>query len=137
MAGSSKKSIYLVLGCTVFAAAAQVLMKFGALNPMPRIEMANAASWFGFILALIQNLPLFLGYCTSAGTALLLILALRDGELSTLYPIIAMSYVWVNILSIYFFHDRMNMWKISGIALIIGGVAWLGRASARSVGAEK
>jgi len=43
--------------------------------------------------------------------AFLLILALRDGELSMLYPIIALTSVWVNILSMYFFGDHMNFWK--------------------------
>jgi drug/metabolite transporter (DMT)-like permease len=131
MASSSKKSIYLVCGCTVFAAVAQVLMKFGAANEMPKLDMTNPGNWIPFILAIIANLPLFLGYCTSAGTAVLLILALRDGELSTLYPIISLSYVWVNLLSMYFFHDRMNIWKVAGIAFIIGGVGLLGRAGSK------
>lgn len=85
-----------------------------------------------FISALLGNLPLLLGYCMSAGTAFLLILALRDGELSMLYPIIAMTYVWVNILSMYFFNEHMNVWKAAGIALVIGGVALLGRAGSRA-----
>jgi drug/metabolite transporter (DMT)-like permease len=133
MARSSAKSIYLVLGCTVFAAAAQVLMKKGAEHVMPQLDLSAPANWIPFVLALLGNQPLFLGYCTSAGTALLLILALRDGELSTLYPIIAMSYVWVDLLSMYFFHEKMNIWKAGGIALIIGGVALLGRAGTKTV----
>ena len=85
-----------------------------------------------FLVALLGNLPLLLGYTMSAGTAFLLILALRDGELSMLYPIIALTYVWVNILSMYFFNEHMNIWKASGIALVIGGVALLGRAGSRA-----
>jgi drug/metabolite transporter (DMT)-like permease len=129
MAHTNRKSIYLVLGCTVFAAAAQVLMKFGATNPLPALDFSSAAKVISFVLALVGNTPLFFGYCLSAGTALLLILALRDGELSTLYPIISMSYVWAIPLSIYYFGDHINSWKIGGIALIVGGVALLGRAS--------
>jgi multidrug transporter EmrE-like cation transporter len=109
----SRKPVYMVLGCTVFAAAAQVMMKFGAGRPMP-------------------NAPLLIGYSLHACNAMLLILALRDGELSMLYPIIALTYVWVNVLSMYFFGDHMNFWKGLGIALVIGGVALLGRASTRA-----
>jgi drug/metabolite transporter (DMT)-like permease len=137
MASAPNKSIYLVLGCTVFAATAQVLMKFGANHVMPQLDLANPANWLPFVLAIIGNVPLFLGYCTSAGTAFLLILALRDGELSMLYPIIAMTYVWVNLLSMYFFNEKMNLWKATGIALVIGGVALLGRAGSRNVSAAK
>jgi multidrug transporter EmrE-like cation transporter len=125
----TNKSIYLVLGCTVFAAAAQVLMKFGAGHPMPQLDLTQPVNWLPFLLALLGNLPLLMGYSMSAVTAFLLILALRDGELSMLYPIIAMTYVWVNLLSMYFFHEHMNVWKATGIALIISGVGLLGRAA--------
>ncbi|HEX4274132.1 MAG TPA: hypothetical protein VHZ74_02200 [Bryobacteraceae bacterium] len=128
----SNKSIYMVLGCTVFAATAQVLLKFGAMHPMPAVNPGDTSTWMPFLAALLKNYPLILGYAAHSGNALLLILALRDGELSLLYPIIALTYVWVNLLSMYFFHDRMNIWKAAGIALVIGGVAVMGRASSRT-----
>ncbi len=93
---------------------------------MPPFEVSDP---FKFLFALLGNLPLLGGYSMSAGTAFLLILALRDGELSMLYPIIAMTYVWVNLLSMYFFHEQMNTWKGIGIILVIGGVGLLGRAA--------
>jgi multidrug transporter EmrE-like cation transporter len=128
----SRKPVYMVLGCTVFAAAAQVLMKFGANHAMPQMNPGDPATWMPFVTALLANYQLVLGYVVQSGNALLLILALRDGELSMLYPIIALTYVWVNLLSMYFFHDQMNFWKGLGIALVIGGVALLGRASTRA-----
>jgi len=123
--------VYLVLGCTVFAAAAQVLMKFGAGHAMPAISLSDPASAIRFLTSLLGNWQLLLGYSLHACNAFLLILALRDGELSMLYPIIALTYVWVNLLSMYFFHEHLNLWKSVGIALVIGGVALLGRASRR------
>lgn len=120
----------MVLGCTIFAAAAQVLMKFGAGHPMPSLSPGDSATWMPFITALLGNYQLIVGYGLHACNAMLLILALRDGELSTLYPIIALTYVWVNVLSIYFFHEQLNLWKCTGIALVIGGVALLGRTNA-------
>ena len=61
---------------------------------------------------------------------MLLILALRDGELSVLYPLYSLSYVWVIALSMYFFHDHLNTWKTCGVLLIMIGVGFLGKASA-------
>src|ERR1700729_3327410 len=127
----SNKSIYLVLGCTVFAASAQVLMKFGAGHPMPAVNLADSSTWLPFVAGLLGNLPLLLGYCMSAGTAFLLILGLRDGQLSVLYPIISMSYVWVDLLSMYFFHEQINLWKAAGIVFVISGVGLLGWAGSR------
>jgi multidrug transporter EmrE-like cation transporter len=123
--------VYLVLGCTVFAAAAQVLMKFGAMHTMPAMHISDPDSVMGFLRALAGNWQLLLGYTMHACNAFLLILALRDGELSMLYPIIALTYVWVILLSMYFFHDQLNVWKCGGIVLVMAGVALLGVTSQR------
>jgi multidrug transporter EmrE-like cation transporter len=64
-----------------------------------------------------------------AVNTLLLVLALRHSELSLLYPVIAMTYVWVTILSKVVFHEAFNLWKLAGIAVIITGVAILGRGN--------
>jgi drug/metabolite transporter (DMT)-like permease len=58
-----------------------------------------------------------------------LVLALRDGELSRLYPIIAMTYVWVTLLSYTLLHEPPNWYKNIGIAIIVIGVAVIGRGS--------
>ena len=86
-----------------------------------------------FSLALLTNFPLVAGYALSACNALLLILALRDGELSVLYPIYSVSYVWVTLLSMYFFQERLNVWKVAGVLLIMAGVALLGKVSSQTV----
>jgi multidrug transporter EmrE-like cation transporter len=128
----SYKSIYMVVGCTLFASAAQVLLKLAAGREYPAIDPAHPFTIAAFALALLTNLPLVFGYALHACNALLLIFALRGGELSILWPIYALSYVWVALLSAYFFGDRINAWKVGGIALIIVGVALLGRASSRT-----
>lgn len=58
-----------------------------------------------------------------------MVFALRDGELSILYPIIALTYVWVTILSVLFFHESLNPLKLAGVAIVVAGVAVLGRGS--------
>ena len=95
-------------------------------DPWLVFRLARQPTWlvgFGCMIA---------GFAFHGCNALLLILALKDGELSILWPIYALSYVWVALLSMHFFGDRMNVWKGSGIALIILGVSLLGRASKRA-----
>lgn len=77
--------------------------------------------------ALLTNYPLIAGYLLYAISAALLVLALRDGELSMLYPIIALTYVWVTLLSYLVLREPPNLWKNVGIATIVVGVAVLGR----------
>ena len=118
---SRRQSVVLVFLCTLVGAAAQVFMKIGGTN----------IHGLG-LLSLLTNLPLMAGYACYALNTLMLIVALRDGELSKLYPIIALTFVWVNILSMVFFAEQVNAWKIAGILSIMAGVTVLGRASSPS-----
>jgi len=60
-------------------------------------------------------------------SSLFYLTGIRNGQLSVLYPMVSLSYVWVAILSVLIFHESMNAIKIAGIATIILGVAILGR----------
>jgi uncharacterized membrane protein len=115
-ARARRRSVSLVFGCTLLGAAAQILMKTGA-NHLPHPGL----------IAMITNVPLMAGYCLYGISTLLLVLALRDGELSLLWPVIALTYVWVTVLSFLIFHDRLNPFKVAGIVIIVIGVTVLGR----------
>jgi uncharacterized membrane protein len=67
------------------------------------------------------------GYVLYGINTLMLVLALREGELSMLYPIIALTYVWVTLLSYSLLHETPNLYKNIGIATIVLGVGVLGR----------
>jgi multidrug transporter EmrE-like cation transporter len=106
----------LVLCCTLLGAAAQILLKAGANH------LAQPS-----LLAMVTNFSLLGGLSLYGISTVLLVLALKDGELSLLYPVIALTYVWVTLLSLVIFHDRANPFKMAGIAIIVIGVAVLGR----------
>ena len=115
---SPRQSTALVFLCTLFGAVAQILIKHGA---------NGLAS--GSPLAMITNLPLVAGYSLYGVSTVLLVLALRDGELSILYPVISLTYVWVTLLSLLFFKERINAWKLLGVAVVVAGVALIGKDS--------
>jgi drug/metabolite transporter (DMT)-like permease len=115
-----RQPVALVFCCTILGAGAQVLMKTGA----------NQIAHPG-LLGMIANLPLMGGYCLYGISTVLLVIALKDGELSLLYPVIALTYVWVTVLSFLIFHDQINRWKLFGIALIVSGVGVLGKGGRR------
>lgn len=124
MAGR-RRSLGLVFCCTVLGAAAQILMKSGAA----RVEHPGVT---GVLIGMFTDLRLFAGYCLYGLSTLLLVLALREGELSLLYPVIALTYVWVTVLSFVLFHEVVNPWKLAGITVIVIGVAILGRSGAKT-----
>jgi multidrug transporter EmrE-like cation transporter len=106
----------LVFCCTVLGAAAQMLMKVG-------LSHLSQPGLMGYL----TSLPLLGGYCLYGMNTVLMVFALRDGELSILYPIIALTYVWVTVLSVVFFHEALNVFKLLGVAVVVLGVAVMGR----------
>jgi multidrug transporter EmrE-like cation transporter len=113
------RSILLVVTCTIFGAVAQILIKFGAA------DLDSSA----FAHGLLTNWWLLGGLCCLGLNTLLLIVALREGQLSVLYPIIALTYVWVVILSPMFFDDRISLLKAVGVGVIVLGVSVIGWGS--------
>ncbi len=113
-AAARRRAALLVFFCTLTGAAAQILMKLGMAHFEPNL-------W-----ALATNVQLMCGYALYGLNTLLLVLALRDGELSMLYPIIALTYVWVTLLSYTLLHETPHLLKNLGIGTIIAGVAVLG-----------
>jgi multidrug transporter EmrE-like cation transporter len=113
----------MVLVCTVFGAAAQVFIKKGTA------ALGDSPSFVDTAIGILTTPLLLEGYFMLGISTVLLVLALRQGELSLLYPVLTLTYVWVTILSMMIFHDSMNVFKVAGISTIIAGVAVLGRAS--------
>ncbi len=124
----------MVGGCTVLGAAAQMLIKKGLVNlpPSPGEGMSGLEPWVTFVMGIAMNLPLMAGLSCYGLSTGLLVLALRYGELSVLYPIIALTYVWVSILSVALLGETMNVFKIVGLAVIVIGVTVLGRTGSKA-----
>lgn len=117
-----KRRSILLVGCgTLLGAAAQILIKSGAGHLPPHANLVQTA------IGMITVPALFFGYALYGLYTVVLILALRHGELSVLYPVIALTFVWVTIASVIVFHEEMNAAKLAGIAIIMAGVAVLGR----------
>jgi drug/metabolite transporter (DMT)-like permease len=116
-----RRSVFLILLFTFFAATAQVLWKYAtiALGEHPST------------LALVTNIQLIGGLAIYGLGAILMIVALKHGELSVLYPLISLSYVWVAIVAFLLFHESMHPTKIAGICIIMAGVGVLGRGAHR------
>jgi drug/metabolite transporter (DMT)-like permease len=79
------------------------------------------------LLDAVTNVPLIAGLALYGGFTLLMVLALRKGELSMLYPIISLTYVWVTLLSYTLLGEKPNLMKNIGITVIVIGVGVLGR----------
>jgi undecaprenyl phosphate-alpha-L-ara4N flippase subunit ArnE len=103
-------AIMLMVLCTVFTSIAQIFYKIGA--DKLRFD----------IISILTNWQLIFGMILYILGAILVIIALRGGEVTVLYPIITSSYIWVSLGSVYFFGEKMNSFKWIGVFLIILGI---------------
>ena len=118
-----RRSFIIVLCCTFLAAAAQLLIKRGA------VQLGGDATVIDAAIRIFTDPQLFTGYALYGLFTVGLIFALRHGELSLLYPVIAVSYVWVSIISVVVLKETMNALEMSGVLLIVVGVGFLGKGS--------
>ena len=108
------RAIILVVLCTIFTSIGQLLWRYSTNNLQ-----------FDFV-SLITNYPLIFGFVSYAIGTILLLMALKLGDLSVLYPFISLSFVWVSMLSIAFLGEIMTNLKWIAIILIIMGVSLIG-----------
>lgn len=110
-------SIGLVISATLVGAFGPILLKKASAMRLSKVS------------SLATNYPLFGGVALYAAGTLIFIPALKGGDLSVLYPFVALSYIWVSLLSVKFLGEKMNRLKWIGIALIIIGVTFIGIGS--------
>ena len=111
-------AIILVLLSTLLTSSAQIFYKF-------------ASQTLSFnLISVITNTALIIGLILYGIAAVMYIIALKYGELSVLFPIIATSYIWVSLASPRFFAtDSMNLIKWFAITFIAIGVIFIGVGS--------
>lgn len=108
------KAIILMIFCTALTSFAQVFYKKGS-------ETLS----FDFI-GIITNYDIIIGLTLYAIGAAIMIYAFKFGEVTVLYPIITLSYVWVSLLSVHFFNEVMNTFKWLGVIIIMVGIVFIG-----------
>ena len=116
--GTPGAALLLALACSLLTGAAQLVIKAAA-------DRGRAAGWTDsetLLWLLAAHALLGLGF-------LAFLLALRRGELSTVYPVLAARYVWVVAATPFLFStESLTPLKLAGAALAAVGVAIVARA---------
>ena len=99
----------------------------GAFGPI-LLKKASAKK-LSSLKELAKNYYLFGGVALYGIGTVMFIPALKGGDLSVLYPFVALMYIWVSLLSVKFLGESMNGLKWLGIASIIIGVSLIGLGS--------
>jgi drug/metabolite transporter (DMT)-like permease len=125
----SLKMFGLLLVALGIGAAGQVFLKLG----LTRHGQINGLG--SLLLAMVQK-EVVCGLLLYVLSSMLYLVLMSRLMLSVLYPMVALNYVFVTILSWYFFQDHVNGLRIAGLAVIIAGVTLVGFSQTKSDPAE-
>lgn len=107
----------LVVIATLIGAFGGLGLKFGA-NKLTRSDWKTF-----FNIYLVGGLGLY-GLST-----VFFLFGLKFGDLSVLYPLTSLTYIWISLLSIYMLGEKMNKYKWLGVLSILIGVTLIGLGS--------
>jgi drug/metabolite transporter (DMT)-like permease len=110
------RSMLLVFTASVIGSFGAVFLKLGAA----RLD--------GSILSFV-NRRLIIGVALFLGSSVFYAWGIRGGQLSVLYPMVSLGYIWTLIWSRIFFKEPFTTAKFGGLALILFGVFLVGLGS--------
>lgn len=112
------RSMLLVFCASIVGSFGAVFLKLGAMR-------LNKSVW-SFV-----NSRLILGVGLYLGSSLIYALGVRGGQLSVLYPIVSLGYVFTLVWSKLFFDEPLTRYKVAGLSLILVGVFLVGMGAGR------
>lgn len=107
------RSILLVFAASVVGSFGAVFLKKGA----GRLDGKMTS---------FLNSRLCLGVGLYLGSSVFYALGLRGGDLSVLYPMVSLGYVWTLLWARLFFHETFTPQKFLGLGLVLVGVIFVG-----------
>ena len=114
---------HLPLIAAVISACGQVLLKY-AMIKHGQIDFS-----FRGLISLFTEPRLLFALSLYAAALLMWLHVLSKVSLSTAYPMLAITYVIVPLLSLLFFGDRIQQPQMIGIFLVMVGVVMIGNTA--------
>jgi drug/metabolite transporter (DMT)-like permease len=106
----------LIFGASVVGSFGAVFMKLGA-------GKLTRSIWSFISLELAAGVGLYLASSVLYG------MGIRGGQLSVLYPMVSLGYIWTLLWARIFFKEDFTRQKFMGIGLILLGVVFVGMGS--------
>ncbi len=109
------------LSSIILVVIASFIGSFGAV-----FLKSGAAKLERNIFSVLLNWRLAAGALSFVVSSLFLVKGLEHGELSVLYPMCALGYIWTLLWSRLFFHEALTRGKFLGLGLILLGLTFMG-----------
>lgn len=104
-------AIGLVIFSTLLLSASQILLKIVSLQGIGEIFTSPL---------------LYAGMCCLIIAGVTITFSLKHGDLSVLYPFIALGFIWVTIVGVLLFKEQLAPSQLFGTLLIMTGVSVIG-----------
>lgn len=115
MSGTPLSSMALVLFGSVVGSFGAVFLKLGAVRLTGFWSLLN---W-----RLVLGVGLYLGSSVFYG------MGIRHGQLSVLFPMVSVGYVWTLLWARLFFREQFTRPKVMGLGLVLLGCCLVGLGS--------
>ena len=112
--------LYLPIIAAIISAFGQVLLKYAMLKHGPIVPSISG------VFSLLLEPRLLAALSMYAAAMVLWLQVLAKIPLSVAYPMLAVTYAIVPLLASVFFKERIGVYHICGIGLVLLGVAIIG-----------
>jgi drug/metabolite transporter (DMT)-like permease len=110
------RSMLLVFTASIIGSFGAVFLKLGAA------QLTRSLLTF-------LNWRLAFGVALFLGSSVFYALGIKGGQLSVLYPMVSLGYIWTLLWSRLFFKESLTRQKFLGLGLILLGVFFVGMGS--------
>ena len=120
MTGTPVSSMLWILGGGVIGSVGAVGLKAGA----NRLQLT--------VMGLLTNWQVIGGIIAYLASSVLFVKGIKHGELSVLYPLVAVGQIWTLLWGRLLFHEKITRNKVLAVTLILIGVALVGYGNAQT-----
>ena len=113
------------MATAIWAIIAMVIVSAGSAFATFFLKLAAPKMTFR-LKRLLRIKHLWIGLTLYGLSTILTLFAFSAGELSVLYPFVALQYIWASLLSMKYLGEKMGAVKWAGVMLISVGVVLVG-----------
>lgn len=117
--------LLLIIVSVLLGAIGQILVKIGAQHLELSFTWTNL---WPSLIAIMKNIPVMSGLLIYGLSFIIWVKVLTKTDLSYAYPFVSIGYLFILIVSYFFFKEHFTLSRVMGTMLIVLGVIFVSRS---------